>query len=72
MAQPLTPEAILTLRHRLRLNQTAFAARLNEQLPGLRVNQVTVARWETGKHVPSGVAAAALERLQATAGSSSS
>lgn len=63
----LTPDTIRDLRRRLGLTQTDFAKRLNETIPGLGVNQGTVARWETGKHRPSGVAAAAIRDLMATA-----
>lgn len=63
MLSNLTPAAIRELRTRLGINQTDFAKRLNAYVPGLAVNQPTVARWETGKHTPSGVAAAALKRL---------
>lgn len=40
-------EDVLALRHRLRLSQAAFAARLG-------VRQQTVSEWETGKYRPRG------------------
>ena len=56
MPDPITPESIRTVRRALGLSQGAFARLLNERAPGLRTNQPTVARWETGAFRPSGVA----------------
>jgi DNA-binding transcriptional regulator YiaG len=49
-------EDVLALRHRLRLNQAAFAARLG-------VRQQTVSEWETGKYRPRGASARMLAIL---------
>lgn len=63
MSNHLTADEIIAARKRLGLTQAEFAARINEQVPGLAVNTVTVSRWENRKHSPSPVAAAAIRRL---------
>lgn len=63
MSTTVTPEAIKEARRRLGLSQTAFAALLNERVPGLRTNKIAVHRWEYGTHRPSGPAAEALRKI---------
>jgi len=59
----MTKDEIRDTRRRLGLTQAAFAVRLNATIPGLRVNQISVSRWERGIVRPSGVAMAAIARL---------
>ncbi len=72
MPEPLTPAAILDLRTRLGLNQTAFAELLRHHVPGLGVDQVAVSRWEHGHVKPSGVATYVMQSLMAQSTSRSS
>lgn len=58
MIQTWTPEAVRDLRARLGLTQDQFAARLG-------CHRMAVVFWESGKRTPTGLYAAALDRLAA-------
>ena len=65
MSPNMTGPEIKAIRERLGLTGQAFAALINQHIPGAGVNRFSVSRWESGRIVPSPAMAAIIRRLVA-------
>jgi DNA-binding transcriptional regulator YiaG len=59
----MTGAELKAIRERLSLTGEAFAALINERVPGARVTKQAVWRWESGVRRPSPAMAEAIRRL---------
>jgi len=64
----MTSAEIKTIRERLGLTGPAFAALINDRVPGARVTKQAVWGWENGQRTPSPAMAAIIRTLAAVAG----
>jgi DNA-binding transcriptional regulator YiaG len=64
----MTSAEIKTIRERLGLTGPAFAALINERVPGARVTKQAVWGWEHGQRTPSPAMASVIRALAAVAG----
>jgi DNA-binding transcriptional regulator YiaG len=59
----MTGAEIRAIRERLDLTGPAFAALINERVPGAKITKQSVWRWESGLRHPSPAMAEAIRRI---------